>query len=203
MRRVLPLLVAFVVIAGAAAWLNRDAVLRGIADWWIVSDAPASADAVAIFGGGLSDRPFAAAAYYKQGLVKRIVISNVKASPGERLGVEISHVAANRAVLLKLGVPEDAIDTFGHDLTNTESEVVALHEWATKTGIHSLIVPTEIFSARRVAWTMHHVFGNDTAVRVLAVDPPEYDRTSWWHDETGLVALQNEIVKYVYYRLRY
>ena len=192
-----------VIVGSAAAWIARDTLLRQAAAWWIVSEPIEPADAVAVFGGGLQMRPFAAADYYNKGLVKRIVISNIATSPAERLGIEMSHVAANRQVLLKLGVPESAIGMFGSNLSNTESEVRALHEWALATGVHSVIVPTEIFSARRVDWALHHAFGDDATVRVVALDPLEYDRTNWWHVDHGILAFQNEVIKYVLYRVKY
>ncbi|MEA2937256.1 MAG: hypothetical protein QOC56_760, partial [Alphaproteobacteria bacterium] len=52
------------VILGLAAWFAREPLLRSAADLWIVSDQAVTADAVAIFGGGLESRPFAAAEYY-------------------------------------------------------------------------------------------------------------------------------------------
>ena len=66
---------------------------------------------VAVFGGGLEGRPFAAAAYYRRGLVTRILVSNVHVGPAEHLGALPTQVTATREVLFKLGVPESAIET--------------------------------------------------------------------------------------------
>src|SRR5262249_43992549 len=148
-------------------------------------------------------RPFAAAEYYKQGLVKKILVSNVHESLTEVLGVLMPHSAANRAVLLKLGVPDEAIENFGTDLSSTYQEVSALRDWVVRTGARSIIVPTEIFAARRLRWTLHRVFDDTTLIRVAALDPPEYQRDNWWRDERGILAFQNEFIKYFYYRLKY
>ena len=64
----------------------------------MVSDPVGPADAVAIFGGGLEDRPFAAAEYYHSGLVTKILVSNAHEGRAERAGVLLSHAAANRAI---------------------------------------------------------------------------------------------------------
>ena len=178
-------------------------MLRMAADLWIVSDPIGPADAVAVLGGGIEDRPFAAAAYYRQGLVKRVLLSNTQPGPAALLGILMSDVAANRAVLLKLGVPEHDIETFGSGLSNTHEEVLALHEWAKRTGARSIIVPTEIFAARRVRWTLRHEFGENFAIRVPALDPPNYRRDDWWRNEQGTIAFQNEVMKYLYYNLKY
>jgi uncharacterized SAM-binding protein YcdF (DUF218 family) len=202
-RRVLVGCLLAVVLLAAASWGARHFLLRETAALWIVSDAPAAADAAAVLGGGLEYRPFAAAEFYRRGLVPKILVSNIGASPAERLGVLRSHVSENIEVLEKLGVPAAAIEPFGSNLKDTYAEAVALHEWAKRTGAHTILVPTDIFAARRLRWILHHVFGTDAAVLVPAIDPPDYTRNDWWHTEGGVVTFQNEVIKYVYYRLKY
>lgn len=198
-------LLLLVVVAALCigAWTSREWLLRSAADLWIVADPVGPADAVAVFGGGIADRPFAAAQYYRQGLVKKVLVSNARESPPETLGIVISDVAATEAVLQKLGTPPTAIDTFGNALANTHQEVLALHAWAERHNLRRIIVPTEIFSTRRVRWMLHRVFGGGYVVRVVALDPPQYRQDDWWRHEDGIVAFNNEIIKYFYYRLKY
>jgi uncharacterized SAM-binding protein YcdF (DUF218 family) len=202
MWRFLAVFVAIVVL-GAALWLDRRPLLESAADHWVVSDQIAPAYAVAVFGGGIEDRPFAAAEYYRQGLVKKILLSDARVGPAENIGVMPSQVEATRDILLKLGVPSSAIETFGSDLANTHEEALALRAWAERAGVRSIIVPTEIFSARRVHWMLDRVFGDDVVIRVPALDPPTYRCNDWWRHEEGVIGFQNEIIKYIYYRIRY
>lgn len=189
---------------GGAIWLGRAPLLEGATAAWIVSDPVERSDVAAIFGGGLDVRPFAAARYYHAGLVDKIVISNVRPGPAERMGVLRSSAELNREVLLKSGVPEAAIDVFGVDNTNTRDEAVALAEWAKQHDVHSVIVPTELFSARRVRWMVRRAFaGTDTRVHVAALESAEFSRANWWDTESGIVMFQNEVIKYIYYRIRY
>ena len=202
-RRVLLALVACIAILALWAWRKPETLLGGAADLWIVSDEPAPADAVAVFGGGLEYRPFAAADYYRRRLVPKILVSNIGASPAERLGVLRSHVRANIEILQKLGVPASAIEPFGENLSDTFAEATALHEWAVRNGARRIMVPTDIFAARRLRWTLRHVFGNDAAILVPAIEPPDYQRDNWWKNEHGVIGFQNEVAKYLYYRLKY
>jgi uncharacterized SAM-binding protein YcdF (DUF218 family) len=188
---------------GASAWVGRDWLLLSAADFWIVSDPIGPADAVAVFGGGLADRPLAAAEYYRQGLVKKILVSNGRQSPAEKLDVRTSEVALTERVLVKLGVPASAIETFGNELGNTYQEALALQEWAEQNDAHSIIVPTEIFSTRRVRWMLHRAFGGRCVIRVIALDPSQFHREDWWRHSQGTLAFQNEILKYLFYRLIY
>jgi uncharacterized SAM-binding protein YcdF (DUF218 family) len=201
--RICAVLFAAVVLLGAATFFGRHSLLREAAARWIVSDAPVQADAAAVLGGGLEYRPFAAADYYRRGLVSKVLVSNTGASPAERLGVLHSHVRANIEVLEKLGVPGAAVQPFGSNLKDTYEEALALHDWAKRAGAHTILVPTDIFAARRLRWILHRVFGSDAVVLVPAIDPPDYTRTDWWKTESGVITFQNEVVKYLYYRLKY
>jgi hypothetical protein len=185
------LLAVFAVVAviGTRAWVGGDWLLLAAADLWIVSDPIGPADAVALFGGGIADRPFAAAQYYRQGLVKKVLVSN---------DVVMSGVAANEGVLLELGVPANAIEIFGNGLTNTHQEVLALRGWAEHNSTCSIIVPTEIFSARRVRWMLHRAFSSNCVIRVIASDLPQNRRDDWWRDGQAVAAFKTEVIKYLY-----
>jgi uncharacterized SAM-binding protein YcdF (DUF218 family) len=172
---------------GVSAWVGGDWLLLSAADLWIVSDPIGPADAVAVFGGGLADRPLAAARYYREGLVNKIVVD----------------FAESEAALFELGIPASAIETFGSELNNTHQEALELRGWAQRHNLHSVIVPTEIFSARRVRWMLHRAFPNEFAIRVIALDPPDYHQVDWWRQTKGVTAFKTEVIKYLYYLLRY
>jgi uncharacterized SAM-binding protein YcdF (DUF218 family) len=172
---------------GIGAWADREWLLRSLADLWIVSDPLGPADAVAVFGGGLADRPFAAAQYYRLGLVKKILVDGPD----------------SEAVLLTFGTPGSAVETFGNALQNTHEEVLALRAWAERHDVRSVIVPTEIFSTRRVRWMLHREFLNKFDVRVIALDPPDYHQDDWWRQTKSVTAFKIEVIKYLYYLLRY
>jgi uncharacterized SAM-binding protein YcdF (DUF218 family) len=188
----------------ASVWYSRVTLLREAAELWIVSDPVGPADAAVVFGGGLDARPFAAAEYYKNGLVKKVLISNVRPSRAELLLEKDSHTAWNRNVLLKLGVPETAIELFGSRLSNAYQEAVALREWAINTEARRVIVPVEAFSSRRVRWVIERErAGTGIKIQVPALDNPDYSPSDWWKDEKGIVDFQNEVLKYAYYRIKY
>lgn len=190
---------------GAAAWIEREALLRGAANVWIVSDPITSADAVVVLGGGVDERPFVAADLYAKGLVRKVLLSEVKEPPSVEIGALMSATEENRRVLLRLGVPEYAIETFGNANKNTWEEALALKKWTDRKVVSALIIPTEIFPARRVSWTFRHEFaGTGVRIEVPSFNPPKlYTRADWWRTEDGVIEFQNEILKYFYYRLKY
>jgi uncharacterized SAM-binding protein YcdF (DUF218 family) len=190
---------------GAGGWLEREALLQGAANLWIVSDPVTRGDAAVVLGGGVDDRPFEAADLYKRGLVKRVLLSQVDEERIVKLGITAGHTELNRQVLLKLGVPDTAIETFGTGNKNTRDEAVALRDWESRNAVSVLIIPTEIFAARRVRWMFRReFFGTGVRIEVPSHDPhTNYTQIGWWKTEYGWVSFQNEILKYVYYRLKY
>ena len=193
------------VTLGAAAWIEREALLRGATDLWIVSDPITSADAIVVLGGGVDERPFVAADLYAKGLVRKVLLSEMKEPPSVEIGALISSTEQNRRVLLRLGIPDSAIETFGNANKNTWAEAIALKEWTDRNAVSVLIIPTEIFSARRVSWTFRREFaGTGVRIEVPSFDPPRlYTRADWWKTEDGVIEFQNEVLKYLYYHLKY
>ena len=195
------LLIAVVVVG---VWLERAPLLRGAADLWIVSDPVTRSDVVAVLGGDVDVRPFVAAELYEKGLVTQVLISQVAESRSSKIGVIPGHSELNRLVLLKLGVPDGAIGMFGKQNRSTRDEAAALRDWADQHAISRIIVPTEIFAARRVRWIFNREFaGSSVRLEIPSFEPPEYTGAEWWKTEAGMIAFQNEIMKYVYYRFKY
>jgi uncharacterized SAM-binding protein YcdF (DUF218 family) len=194
------------VLAGVATggWLAREPALRAAADLWIISDPISRADAIVVLGGGLETRPFVAAELWRRGLAHKILISQGLDERAASIGAIPSHSELNREILLKLGVPAGAIETFGTASKNTRDEAVALREWAERNAASVFIIPSEIFPARRVRWIFRREFsGTAVIIEVPSVEPPGHTRWDWWKTEQGLLAFQNEFLKYIYYRLKY
>lgn len=200
----LALILTFFALIFAVAWTARASILRGVADLWIVSDDTDKADAIVVLGGGLGARPFVAADLYKRGLAQQILIANVRPDPVAELKIVPPETDLTRQVLIRLGVPPAAIIEFGDDVSSTYEEARAILDWAKNSGAKSLIIPTEIFPARRVRWIFQHeLAAADVRVTVQAHRPRGYGSEDWWRHEDGLITFQNEVIKFIYYRLKY
>ncbi len=195
---------AIAVLAIGFAWEAREPILRRVGAWWVISGELTHADAIVVLGGGIDVRPFAAADLYMRGFASKILVANVRMGRAESLGLVASHTQLNRDVLLKLGIPATAIVAFGEGVSSTHEEAEALREWAVGSQAKRIIIPTELFAARRTQW----VFERELApigihVMVLALPPPEYTLADWWHHRYGLIDFNNEVLKYLYYRAKY
>jgi len=100
-------------------------------------------------------------------------------------------------------MPDTAIEMFGTENRNTEDEVLALKDWAEQNAATVIIVPSEIFAARRVRWIFNREF-HGTGVRIEVPSFEEdFTRAGWWKTKAGLIAFQTEVLKYLYYRFKY
>ena len=171
--------------------------MRTLAQLWIVSDRLDAADAIVVLGGGLDVRPAAAAELYRRGISKRIIVATAATDRGR-------HAQLNRDILIRCGVPPEAIGPFRYDVLSTYGEALAVREWTRISGAQSVVLPTDIFSSRRVRWIFNRVLGPmRIRATVYAVAPPGYSVDDWWKHEAGWAVFRNELVKYAYYRLRY
>ena len=189
-------------LAIGLTWQMREAILTDLAAWWVVSDELTHADAITVLGGDIDTRPFAAADLYKRGFASTILVANVQMSRAEELGIP-SHTELNREVLLKLGIPAMAIVGFGDNVSSTHDEAEAIREWALVSKSKRIIVPTEIFAARRVQWIFDREL-TPIGVQVIvdALPPPQYTLADWWRHRSGLIDFNNEVLKYLYYRAK-
>jgi uncharacterized SAM-binding protein YcdF (DUF218 family) len=201
-RLTLGLLVA--ACLGVALACFRVSILTGLAQAWVVNDPVSKADAIVILGGGLENRPFAAAKLFHDGAAPRILYMNVKLTPAEELGVTMSEGEVTHRILLNKGVPDTAMTMIGSGVASTYDESKAVEAWIEKSGAKSIIITTDVFHTRRVRWLFGKELRSTKAeIHVVAVDPRRYKITDWWQHEEGVIAFQNEIIKFLYYRLKY
>ena len=200
------LFVTFFILAllSLALYLFRAPLGRAAANAWIVNDPLEKSDLIVVLGGGPETRPFEAARLYKKGLAPRILVMDAKPFPAQELGlIELDAVVA-RKVLLKMEVPESNIVTCAEMVESTRDECDAVRHWAATNGIKRIIIATDLFHTRRVRW----IFRKELApagieVAVDATPVLNYTATNWWQHEDGLIAFQNEVLKYAYYRIKY
>ena len=186
------------------AWLFRTPLLRSAAHAWIVNQPLAHAEAIVVLGGGLDTRPAEAARLYHLGLAPKILVLNPRLSAAAELGLEPTEGDLARQILLKKDVPPAAIVTPPNYVTNSFDEAITVRNWARQTGARRVIIPTDIFHTRRVRWLYgRELRGTGLRVQVEGVPVRDYSADDWWHHEQGLIAFQNEVLKYAFYRLKY
>ena len=203
LTRIAGLLIAFGAML-VVGYVFRAPLLTSLARTWVVNEQVTSADAIVILGGGPENRPFAAARLFHAGVAPLILYMDVKPGPAEMLGVVPTEEEQTRRILLSNSVPESALCMIGTNVASTYDESCAVRNWAKQTGAKSIVITTDLFHTRRARWIFRKEL-RDTDVRVYlsAVNARDYGVTNWWQQEPGIIDFQNEIIKSIYYRLKY
>jgi uncharacterized SAM-binding protein YcdF (DUF218 family) len=152
----------------------------------------------------LENRTLAAVKLQKEGWAGRILIFDGKPSPSEKLGLSRRHVEVVHENLVRFGAAPETIHVIGKDVTSTRDEAFAVRDWLISSGAKRVIVPAEIPGSRRASWIFTQALqGSQGRAAIHAIDPWEYGRTNWWQKEQGLIAMQNDFIKLIYYHIKY
>lgn len=67
-----------------------------------------------------------------------------------------------------------------------------------------LLSQLNFFPADVMRWILNHEL-NPVGARAIvpALKPLDYGIDDWWQHEAGLIEFQNEVIKYLYYRVKY
>lgn len=185
-----------------ALWLFRAPLLRRAASAWIVDQPIEPAGAVALIGGGMPTPVYEAAELYRRGVARKIVLVNGRLRPTDRLGITEPEVEWRKHKLVERGVSESDIVIVGNEAPDAFEAMKALDDWAKQSHAARIILPTEQFDTRRLRWCARHA-APGLNVRVRAVGDPEYSPANWWQHERGLIAFENEVVLWIYYKLKF
>ena len=201
-----PLLVAFLVVVallGAAVVAHRP-LLRAAGHALVVPESTGRADAIVVVAGGTPTREARAAELYRAGEAPLVVVS--RQSLPERvqtlitMGVRpLDFQGEAVAVLLKFGVPREALVTLDQPVEITEAELRGVVAAAKARGWHRVTLVTNAFHSRRVRliWSRQAAGAVDASIAV--VDDECSGQDGWWryrrcseavlHEYLGLLAL--------------
>lgn len=192
-----------VILAGLMLLMAGTLVFAG--RWLAVEgDAPAASD-VAVVLAGSYDRTLHAADLYRQGKVRRIVISRPEPEPVHlrlaRRGISIvSEEETQRQILKHLGVPPGVTDVLPGSSRNTRDESIALARYLGDRPLRVIVV-TSPFSARRAAIILGHYVTRGQQVQVVATPYEEFE-WRWWRDPASARVVLLELAKVIYFFLQ-
>lgn len=181
----------------------RCAVLCGIAWFLVVEDHLQPPAAIVALGGQTPFREIEAAKLYHAGRAPRVVI--VREAPNsevlalEELGISVSGAwELSRAVLVKEGVPADAILVPQHEGIGTLEELQAAYR-ALGSKNAPVILVTSKFHPRRTRLTWQYVTNNRSPAVVRAASRDPFDPEHWWQKRQSALFVAREYLGLVNY----
>lgn len=202
MRRVLKWVLAFIVVWAVVAWVGARAL--------IVSAPIDSADALVVLSGSSTyvERTHKAAELYRQRRAPLVLLTDDHTQGGWSSALQRNPYFVERATdeLIKQGVPVEKIRIIPGMPSTTHEEVLVIKDYASAQGLRSLLVVTSAYHSRRALRSFRQAFtGTETTVGLDPV-PPGWQTPSpgfWWLQLEGWRIVGSELVKLVYYRLKY
>ena len=173
-----------------ALYLVRRPLLRLAGGFWIIDEAPLSADAIVILGDDNynADRAARAAQLYKAGWAPRVVASGRYLRPYASIAELEEHDLTDR------GVPKAAVVRFAHHAENTKDESAAIAQLISARGWKRILLVTSNYHTRRSRFLADREFPEGTILRVVAAPDSDYDPQAWWRTRAGLKIFGHECV---------
>ncbi|GIV34915.1 MAG: hypothetical protein KatS3mg031_2450 [Chitinophagales bacterium] len=194
---------AGVLLTAILFWAIRYPILRAAGNYLICEDPLEHAPALFILSGDPWDRGNEAIRLYKSGYAEKIIctgenvptlfkIAGIDYAESELTWMHLlaSGVAAEDAELLCLG-------------TSTREEAEHILHYCREHNVKKAIIVSSLFHTRRMRNTFRKVFQN-TGIHLIIRGAPSsvYDENRWWEKEEGLIFVNNEYIKIIYYRLK-
>ena len=162
-------------------------------------------DVLFVLGGGAFDRGNEAARLFKVGFTNEIVcVGENVPSIFKVLNLPYSESKVTRINLIKNNkIPRANIEILEKG-TSTKEEADYVIQYCLENNVKKAIVLSSKFHTRRVKSIFRPLFEANGVVLILRGAPSSvYSEDEWWKTEEGLIMVNNEYVKLVYYFFKY
>jgi uncharacterized SAM-binding protein YcdF (DUF218 family) len=182
----------------------RVPLLKACASLLIKEDKLEKADAIFVLGGNAWDRGAGAAALFHKGYASRIICTGEHVSSDLRIvRILLTESELTRQQAINHRVPADSIHCLKTG-TSTHEEAALIVQYARVKGYKKVIIVSSAFHTRRVSNTFSGAF-RESGIKVIVhgIRNRSYNESNWWKSESGLIAVNNEYIKLMYYILKY
>lgn len=205
-RRTHPVVRAFWVLLALAilAWVFREPLMRGMGSFLIRTDPDRHVDVLYVLGGAPFDRGNEASVVMARGLAPIAYCTGSSVQQADRaMGLVITEADQTRAAAINAGTDPRKILPYPYG-TSTREEAAGILRHAQHLGADTIMVLSTDFHTRRVGNVFRKRFaGSGITVLVHPAPSSEYDPAHWWNTEQGLLMVNNEYVKTMYYAVKY
>ncbi len=203
LRRFL-ILVGIFLLCITVVYVARRPLMRAAGHFLVKEDSLALCDAIFVLSGNPNDRSLEAARLYKAGFAPRIICT------GESIqrillcvGDSTDEADLSRLALLDAGIPDEHIEAL-HIGTSTREESDAILVYCKARGLKKIMVVSDKFHTRRINFAFRKHY-QDAGIELVLRGCPHtaYSEDLWWGTEDGLIVVNNEYVKLLYYYIRH
>jgi uncharacterized SAM-binding protein YcdF (DUF218 family) len=152
------------------------------------------------------ERCLVGADLYQRGLTPLVIPTGEGINPTlEAMGMRIMDAEVGRHALLEMGVDSSAIRVLKQG-TSTFEESEEILGYCRGQEFKRIAIISSKFHTRRIQGVFQdkfHAAGIEVMVRGADPLPDTYEIDQWWESESGLIFVNNEYMKLLYYALKY
>lgn len=203
MGKIFRVLLGLVVLL-AIFYFFKTPILRSTGNVLIHEDSLKKAPVMFILGGGAFDRGAEGAKVYKAGYAPKIICtSQMIPSDIKALGLSVTEAELTQKRCVSLGVPPASVEAL-NKATSTKEESDVILGYCKLNGINKCIIISAKFHTSRIKKAFKKKFeDNNIEVIIHGAPASEYKEDLWWEDEQGMIMVNNEYIKHLYYFIKY
>jgi uncharacterized SAM-binding protein YcdF (DUF218 family) len=184
--------------------LFHNPILKAMGNYLILEDSIEEVEALFVLGGGTFDRGNEAVKLYNNGHAPQIVCTSENIpSVLEVIDTLLTEAQLSQKHIANLGVPLENVIAL-NKATSTKEEAKVIHDYCKEHGLKKVMILSSKFHTRRVNKVFNQQFENSGIELVFRGAPSsKYKENKWWQKESGLLFVNNEYIKLMYYKLAY
>ena len=178
----------------------RISLLQAVSSFLIYEDELQKAPVMFVLSGGPLDRGSEAVRLYNAGWASLVICTGENIPHNfAALGIDSIEGAITKIHMLSEGLPEEKIQLIRKG-TSTFEEAEEILRYCKAMNIDKAIIVSSDFHTRRIHRVIKKQFKN-TGVQVIiqGATNTAYDKDYWWSYENGLIDVNNEYIKLLYY----
>ena len=192
---------ALVASALIAVWLARVPILRAVGDTLVAEDPLGPADVIAVSHANVRASALEAAALYRDGFGRRVVVAEWRREELKRRLDELGVVVPAPhelvvSILERSGVPSEAIAVLPGGVDGTNAELTVYIRFANREKPGTLLYVTSRSHTARAAWRLRREAPSETRILVRAPRTDDFHVDSWWQRRGSTREVMTEYLRY-------
>ncbi len=185
-------------------FLFRFSILSGIGNYLIREDKLEYAEIMFVLGGGSLERGNEAGKLYKLGYTNKIYCTSENIpSLLEAIGKPMTEAEVTKMHIENLGVPPNKVNAISK-ASSTKEEAEYIRQFCDRNKIKTVMVLTTKFHTHRVQNVFSKAFiGSKTKLIIRGAPSTKFKEDKWWEKEEGMLFVNNEYMKMIYYWWKY
>jgi uncharacterized SAM-binding protein YcdF (DUF218 family) len=189
-------------LVAAALWVGRSLWMPAIAAPLTTEDTIVPVDVIVVSNAFARADTLEAADCFSAGVSRHIVLPFWQGDAVDRevqaLGVPwLSPTELATAILLKSGVPADAIEVLKEPVDGLNAEVASVGRFLRERRPRSILFITARSHTRRARWLLARVAPAETTVRVYAARRDRFRPETWWHSRDSGREVAMEYLRWI------